>query len=47
MNFNDNFENENNFGEPRRCCPRVVFAILPTGPSGSTGGVGPTGPTAK
>ena len=33
---------------PGKSCPRVVFAILPTGtaPTGPTGGiVGPTGPT--
>ena len=35
---NDDFNND-------KCCPKVVFAILPTGPTGPVPTAGPTGPT--
>ncbi len=38
-NCHDNNENEN------KCCPKVVFAILPTGPTGPQGLTGETSPT--
>jgi len=40
---NNMFGRHNDDNKFERCCPRVVFAILPTGPTGGTG-VGPTHP---
>lgn len=44
----NNFEgcnNHDNKFKHDKCCPKVVFAFLPTGPTGIVGPTGPTGPT--
>ena len=44
--FNDDFQCDNEFNQNNKCCPKVVFAILPsTTPTGPTGLIGPTGDT--
>ena len=45
--FNNNLNcNNNDFNQNNKCCPKVVFALLPTSttPTGPTGDIGPTGP---
>ena len=44
--FDNNFNCNNNDFNQDKCCPKVIFAILPdTTPTGPTGNIGPTGPT--